>query len=513
MDSTPEPQPPVVPGYVLTLPLGTGAQGTVWRATRVADRADRAIKVVASCGADALAGSVDNPDMVRVHEVLTLGDGHVAVVMDLMDGGSLRGLVDARGVLTSGETVSLLVPLAQALGRLHALGLVHGDVSPDNVLLDADGRPRLIDLGAAHGRGLGAREVWGTGGFVAPEVAVGGADPTPASDVYAVGALGWFALTGREPRLGVPPFGRDRKEGVVSEPLRRALARAADLDPAERPDADRLADRVFAAATAEPLPTTGTDPGHGITRRIRAAMAEGAAAPTPPGRRDRLIAARRSMLGRRGQQSADRDTASAMTRLVRGLRVWLVPLVLTAGLLVLAGGAWGAIADRAAAGGGARAGTSAGSVKRVMPIVADSSPEPMVDPLHLRSIDVATATGLVQALADLRARAWSDPAGQAWHDLSAAGSPAATADTADREALIAAGERAEALTMTAGTVTIREGAGTDRLVLRSRIDVAAHRIISARGTREVAPTAGDPLDLEVRWLDGRWQLWSVSEPA
>ena len=52
------------------------------------------------------------------------------------------------------------------------------------------------------------------------------------------------------------------------------------------------------------------------------------------------------MLGRRGQQSADRDTASAMTRLVRGLRVWLVPLVLTAGLLVLAGGAWGAIADR-----------------------------------------------------------------------------------------------------------------------------------------------------------------------
>jgi serine/threonine protein kinase len=179
MDSTPEPQPPVVPGYVLTLPLGTGAQGTVWRATRVADRADRAIKVVASCGADALAGSVDNPDMVRVHEVLTLGDGHVAVVMDLMDGGSLRGLVDARGVLTSGETVSLLVPLAQALGRLHALGLVHGDVSPDNVLLDADGRPRLIDLGAAHGRGLGAREVWGTGGFVAPEVAVGGADPTP----------------------------------------------------------------------------------------------------------------------------------------------------------------------------------------------------------------------------------------------------------------------------------------------------------------------------------------------
>ena len=93
------------------------------------------------------------------------------------------------------------------------------------------------------------------------------------------------------------------------------------------------------------------------------------------------------------------------------------------------------------------------------------------------------------------------------------GSPAATADTADREALIAAGERAEALTMTAGTVTIREGAGTDRLVLRSRIDVAAHRISSPRGAREVAPTAGDHLDLEVRWLDGRWQLWSVSEPA
>ena len=203
------------PGYVLTLPLGTGAQGTVWRATRVADRADRAIKVVASCGADALAGSVDNPDMVRVHEV-----PHPR----RWSGGGRHGPDGRRFLawpgrrqrcLTSGETVSLLVPLAQALGRLHALGLVHGDVTGQRPPRCRRATP--VDRSRCGPRArTGRTRSLGHGRLRCPEVAVGWG-PHPASD-----GMPWGPGVVRPHRartaVGVPPFGRDRKEGVVSEP-------------------------------------------------------------------------------------------------------------------------------------------------------------------------------------------------------------------------------------------------------------------------------------------------------
>ena len=138
----------------------------------------------------------------------------------------------------------MLAPVASALGRLHDLGVVHGDVSPGNVLLDLDGRPVLGDLGLGHVVGEVSPGVWGTDGYVAPEVLLGG-DPTPACDVYALGALGWLCLSGTVPGPpGLrPELAEVSRAGEGSEPVVAALAAAVSRRPgrpARRPRA-RLA--------------------------------------------------------------------------------------------------------------------------------------------------------------------------------------------------------------------------------------------------------------------------------
>ena len=148
--------------------------------------------------------------VVAVEACVPLADGRVAVVMPHLLGGALDALVRARGHLSPGEVVTVLAPVASALGRLHDLGVVHGDVSPGNVLLDLDGRPVLGDLGLGHVVGDVSPGVWGTDGYVAPEVLLGG-DPTPASDVYALGAA----------RLALPVGHRAR----ATRPATRARAR------------------------------------------------------------------------------------------------------------------------------------------------------------------------------------------------------------------------------------------------------------------------------------------------
>ena len=88
-----------------------------------------------------LAG-VQHPHVVRLRGVHGVDDALV-LVLDLAPGGSLARLLATRGTLSPGEVVTLGVPLAQALAAVHAQGLVHGDVTPANVLFAADGRPLL----------------------------------------------------------------------------------------------------------------------------------------------------------------------------------------------------------------------------------------------------------------------------------------------------------------------------------------------------------------------------------
>jgi len=184
--------------------------------------------------------------------------------MDYAAGGSLGNLVSTRGELRIGEAVTILTPIAQALDYLHTNGVEHGDVSPGNVVMTAEGMPLLADLGLAarvgeqpRGHGLG------TPGFMEPsEEASGNAEELRASlqphrDVYSLGALGWYCLTGTPPapEQNRPPLSLLVPE--VPKVLAAALEAALDRDVRKRPSAKEFGMAIFRSAAAESLDLSG----------------------------------------------------------------------------------------------------------------------------------------------------------------------------------------------------------------------------------------------------------------
>jgi hypothetical protein len=200
-------QPPVVPGYTLEALLGRGGSGEVWRAVPRRGGDPVAVKVLVAGDPErqareaALLGELDHPHLVRlievVHQPRRGGAARVALVLELLAGGSLAGLLARRGRLRPGEVVTAIAPVAAALAHAHDNGVVHGDLSPGNIVFTAEGRPVLTDLGVARVLGeAAAAEV--TPPYVDPTVARGGA-PAPASDVFGIAAAAFHALTGIAP--------------------------------------------------------------------------------------------------------------------------------------------------------------------------------------------------------------------------------------------------------------------------------------------------------------------------
>ena len=191
-----------VPGYVLEARLGAGGSGEVWRARARATGAAVAVKLIPAGTADdraavfaeaALLGSLDHPHLVRLHEVVPAAPD-LALVLDLAGGGSLADLIGARGRLTPGEVVTALAPIGAALAHAHAAGVVHGDVSPGNILFTPIGFPLLSDLGLARLLGeVGSGRC--TPAYADPLAAAGDV-PIAASDVFALAAVAFHALTG-----------------------------------------------------------------------------------------------------------------------------------------------------------------------------------------------------------------------------------------------------------------------------------------------------------------------------
>ena len=281
---------PAVPGHELGALLASGGTSEVWAGVALDDGRRVAVKVVhadvalveAAAREAAVSAAAASAHVVAVEACIELADGRVALVMPHLLGGALDALVRARGHLSPGEVVTVLAPVASALGRLHDLGVVHGDVSPGNVLLDLDGRPVLGDLGLGHVVGDVSPGVWGTDGYVAPEVLLGG-DPTPASDVYcprraSAGCACRARCRGHPACARTCP--RSARAGEGSEALVAALALAVSADPEDRPGAHELAWLLFGAAEAEPLQLVhGDDEVTAVTYRLRAAAGRPPASP------------------------------------------------------------------------------------------------------------------------------------------------------------------------------------------------------------------------------------------
>ncbi len=286
-------------GFEIGELLGFGATGEVWAARELATGETVALKrlrpgagpgAVEALGREArLLASLTTPYVVRLREVI--GEGpETVLVLDHAAGGSLSALLRRRGSLSPGEVVTVVVPLAQALAAAHDRGIVHGDVSPSNVLFTADGMPLLSDLGVARLIG-DERETEATAEYADPRLA--GAAPDAGSDVWALGALAHHLLCGSPPHEGdtvadVLASGADPARAPLGllaptapRPLVSAIEQALTPDLADRPSARALALAMQRAQTAEPVRLAGAGPAASASPApVEAARA--ARRPVPP---------------------------------------------------------------------------------------------------------------------------------------------------------------------------------------------------------------------------------------
>jgi len=137
-------------------------------------------------------------------------DGDVSyLIMEYVDGPTLRRHLDERGSLTVGEALQVTEAVLDALSAAHRTGLVHRDIKPENVLIDADDRVRITDFGLARAvtevTSTTTGTVLGTVGYLAPELVTHGVCD-PRTDVYAAGILLYEMLTGAQPFTGATPI-------------------------------------------------------------------------------------------------------------------------------------------------------------------------------------------------------------------------------------------------------------------------------------------------------------------
>ncbi|WP_346622939.1 serine/threonine-protein kinase [Blastococcus montanus] len=507
-------QPPAVPGYVLETLLGRGGSGEVWRAVPRGGGEPVAVKVLLAGDPErqareaALLGELDHPHLVRlvevVHQPRRGGTPRIALVLDLLAGGSLAALLARRGRLRPGEVVTAIAPVAGALAHAHANGVVHADLSPGNIVFTAEGRPVLTDLGVARVLGeTAAAEV--TPAYVDPIVARGGT-PGPASDVFGVAAAAFHALTGVAPwnaatprdTLTVAAGGQlpDLRELAPDAPpeLVAVITRGLAPDPHDRGTAAEFALHLRHACRPEPVALTGL---------ARPAGTGGPDARTElthvvPGRRPRPAPVVVRPAGRhRGLARAGR-VVSASGRLAKGL---LAAALVLAALATTAwvGTRWGGGSTRdeeaAVAVAAVRAPASATGTPDASPPAA---PEPRPGP---GAASVPTGPGewtaLVSDLYGRRAEAFGAPSVARLADVYTPGSTLGAADAEHVRALAAAGEVLRGfepavveLTVVTASAGRAELLLTDRwpdyrVVPRDRPDGAALRTVAGRPDAQV----------------------------
>jgi serine/threonine protein kinase len=220
--------------YELLEEIGRGGMGVVYRARQRSLDRDVAIKFIATGIADTLnvtrflsearaAARMLHPNIVPVHEVGSI-DGVHYFSMPLIRGRTLASLLDT-GRLSADAVITLMLKLCDAIGYAHRLGLLHLDLKPGNVLLDERDEPLVADFGLARHMddrgGVDAQEVSGTPSFMAPEqILIKQYRLTPATDIYALGAILYRCLGGVSPGACGPCVRSTGRSRQISPPLR-----------------------------------------------------------------------------------------------------------------------------------------------------------------------------------------------------------------------------------------------------------------------------------------------------
>jgi serine/threonine protein kinase/WD40 repeat protein len=289
--------------YQLQSELGHGGMGTVWLGYDTFLGRQVAVKVVRApsrlTSADLLtqqqrairearnAAGIKNANAVTVYDAIE-EDGVVYLIMEFVEGGTLRRLIDRDGPLPAAQVAAYGTQLLGALAAAHALGIVHRDVNPRNVMIASDGQVKLTDFGLAQivgdSRLTSSGVVMGTQAYLAPEL-FKHAPITPAADLWSLGVTLYEAAVGRNPfdretpaatlhaivldDLPVPPcdpalaaaittlLRRDPRERATIEQARSLLSRVAGQPQAAGSAATPV---TGSPAGRESVPTGGSKP-------------------------------------------------------------------------------------------------------------------------------------------------------------------------------------------------------------------------------------------------------------
>ncbi len=261
--------------YVLTGILGVGGMGNVYRARNVETGQEVAVKVLAECfkhdaGMRArfrlearLGMQVEHENLVRTLGLGVTDDvfGEVDyMVMELFEGIALHELVGLQGPLDWPTACDVISQAAAALSAMHKQGFVHRDVKPDNILLDAAGRVKIVDFGLAF---LGTKlceeefslamifghDCLGTADYMPPEQADDSMRADQRSDVYALGATLYTALTGTRPYKG------KTRSAVIDAHRHQPSPVPTRTVPSLPPVADEVVGRMMSKSPDERFPS------------------------------------------------------------------------------------------------------------------------------------------------------------------------------------------------------------------------------------------------------------------
>ena len=245
--ASPAPRPTKIGDYDLLGELGRGGMGTVFRARHPGADREVALKLLSGLQADdkarvrfkreaQLTAQLDHPNVVKVHAA---GEHRAIpfIVYELVEGARELGAVLPG--LPREQRLKLVRDVARGLGAAHALGIVHRDVKPANVLVDASGRARLADFGLAIAEGqarvTNQGAMVGTLSVMAPEQIEGDLEAIgPTTDVWATGCILYEATTGRAPFEGVSFAGLTNQIMVADPTLPRTL------DPTVSPELEAV---------------------------------------------------------------------------------------------------------------------------------------------------------------------------------------------------------------------------------------------------------------------------------